>query len=42
MSEPNLDVLTARLFFRAVFPVMKVPLNDDPKMKKKPEQPENH
>ena len=33
MSEPNLDVLTARLFFRAVFPVMKVPLQDDPKMK---------
>ncbi|RJP67871.1 MAG: hypothetical protein C4532_14075 [Candidatus Abyssobacteria bacterium SURF_17] len=28
------DVMTARLFFRAAFPVMKVPLNDDPKMKK--------
>lgn len=29
------DILTARLFFRAAFPVMKVPLTDDPKMKAK-------
>ncbi len=28
------DVMTARLFFRAAFPVMKVPLNDDPKINK--------
>lgn len=27
------DILVARLFFRAAFPVMKVPLQDDPKMK---------
>ena len=27
------DILIARLFFRAAFPVMKVPLQDDPKMK---------
>ncbi|HOW83786.1 MAG TPA: hypothetical protein PK573_14585 [Spirochaetota bacterium] len=29
------DLLTARLFMRAVFPVMKVLLNDDPAMKKR-------
>jgi len=29
------DLLVARIFLRALFPVMKVPLNDDPKMKKK-------
>jgi hypothetical protein len=28
------DIMTARLFFKAAFPVMKAPLNDDPKMKK--------
>lgn len=27
------EILIARLFFRAAFPVMKVPLQDDPKMK---------
>lgn len=33
MTEADHDILTARLFFRAAFPVMKVPLQDDPKMK---------
>lgn len=28
------EILTARLFFRAAFPVMKVPLTDDPAMRK--------
>ena len=27
------DILTARLFFRAAFPVMRVPLEDDPRMR---------
>ena len=27
------DILVARLFFRAAFPVMKVPLQDDPRMR---------
>ncbi len=34
MGASEKDIMTARLFFRAAFPVMKVPLNDDPKMKK--------
>lgn len=34
MGTAEQDILIARLFFRAAFPVMKVPLNDDPKMKK--------
>ena len=34
MAASEKDIMTARLFFRAAFPVMKVPLNDDPKMKK--------
>jgi len=34
MQASEQDIMTARLFFRAAFPVMKVPLNDDPKMKK--------
>ena len=34
MGASEQDIMTARLFFRAAFPVMKVPLNDDPKMKK--------
>jgi hypothetical protein len=29
------DLLVARIFLRALFPVMKVPLHDDPKMTKK-------
>ena len=32
-SQDYHDILVARLFFRAAFPVMKVPLQDDPKMK---------
>jgi hypothetical protein len=35
MGASNYELLSARMFFRAVFPVMKVVLNDDPKMKKK-------
>ena len=34
MGASEKDIMTARLFFRAAFPVMKVPLNDDPKIKK--------
>lgn len=34
MAASETDIMTARLFFRAAFPVMKVPLNDDPKIKK--------
>ncbi len=34
MAASEREIMTARLFFRAAFPVMKVPLNDDPKMKK--------
>jgi len=34
MGATEKDIMTARLFFRAAFPVMKVPLNDDPKIKK--------
>jgi hypothetical protein len=34
MATPEEKIMTARLFFRAAFPVMKVPLNDDPKLKK--------
>ena len=34
MGTSEKDIVTARLFFRAAFPVMKVPLNDDPKIKK--------
>lgn len=34
MGTSEQDIMTARLFFRAAFPVMKVPLNDDPKIKK--------
>jgi hypothetical protein len=34
MAASEKDIMTARLFFRAAFPVMKVPLQDDPKMKK--------
>jgi hypothetical protein len=34
MAPSEKDIMTARLFFRAAFPVMKVPLNDDPKLKK--------
>lgn len=34
MAASDKDIMTARLFFRAAFPVMKVPLNDDPKLKK--------
>jgi hypothetical protein len=29
------DILIARLFFRAAFPVMKVPLEDDPRMRER-------
>lgn len=32
-SQDYHDILVARLFFRAAFPVMKIPLQDDPKMK---------
>ena len=34
MEASEKDIMMATLFFRAAFPVMKVPLNDDPKMKK--------
>jgi hypothetical protein len=34
MGASEKDIMTAKLFFRAAFPVMKVPLNDDPKIKK--------
>jgi hypothetical protein len=34
MGASEKDIMTARLFFKAAFPVMKVPLNDDPKLKK--------
>ncbi len=34
MATSAQDIMIARLFFRAAFPVMKVPLNDDPKIKK--------
>jgi len=34
MGASEQDIMVARLFFRAAFPVMKVPLNDDPKLKK--------
>ena len=34
MGASEKDIMTARLFFRAAFPVMKVPLNDDPKIRK--------
>lgn len=34
MGASEKDIMTARLFFRAAFPVMKVPLKDDPKIKK--------
>ncbi len=34
MGASEQDIMTAKLFFRAAFPVMKVPLNNDPKMKK--------
>ena len=34
MGASERDIMTAKLFFRAAFPVIKVPLNDDPKMKK--------
>jgi hypothetical protein len=34
MGASERDIMTARLFFRAAFPVMKVPLQDDPKIKK--------
>ncbi len=32
-SDEYQEILISRLFFRAAFPVMKVPLQDDPKMK---------
>ena len=31
-TEEYQAILVSRLFFRAAFPVMKVPLQDDPKM----------
>lgn len=34
MGASEKDIMTAKLFFRAAFPVMKVPLRDDPKIKK--------
>ncbi|GAB4337878.1 MAG: hypothetical protein Kow0099_11460 [Candidatus Abyssubacteria bacterium] len=34
MAASDKEIMTARLFFRAAFPVMKVPLKDDPKLKK--------
>ncbi|RJP20763.1 MAG: hypothetical protein C4520_10875 [Candidatus Abyssobacteria bacterium SURF_5] len=34
MGTSEQDIMTARLFFRAAFPVMKVPLVDDEKMRK--------
>jgi len=34
MATSEQDLMTARLFFKAAFPVMKVPLNDDPKLKR--------
>jgi len=34
MAASDKEIMTARLFFRAAFPVMKVPMQDDPKMKK--------
>jgi len=34
MGASEKDIMTARLFFRAAFPVMTVPLNDDPKIRK--------
>jgi hypothetical protein len=33
MAASERDILIARLFFRAAFPVMKVPLEDDPRMR---------
>ncbi len=35
MTGPQRDVMISRLFFNAAFPVMRVPLNDDPGFKKK-------
>jgi hypothetical protein len=35
MGASEQDILTARLFFLAAFPVMRVPLEDDPGMKKR-------
>lgn len=35
MDASERELLTAALFFQAAFPVMKVPLEDDPRMKKK-------
>lgn len=34
-SAPERDTLIARLFFKAAFPVMKVPLEDDPRMRER-------
>ncbi len=34
MAASEKDIMTARRVFRTAFPVMKVPLQDDPKMKK--------
>lgn len=35
MTDPQKDLMISRLFFNAAFPVMKVPLTDDPSFRKK-------